>query len=218
MDPLPWYGNKLTKRSLWLVLALLTTPALAGPLRVRVVDAAGKPVHDAVVTLRPVGRAANVPKPSASYTIEQRNLQFHPFVSIVPVGATVTFPNFDVTRHHVYSFSATKRFEFKLFAKDQSRSIKVDRPGTVAVGCNIHDQMSAFLFVTDTAWTARTDSNGAVLFHDAPAGAVTIGVWHPYLRAPDGALVRQVALNGTPHSEAFAVKLRPPPMHDMSGY
>ena len=205
-------------RKLLLVLAVLTTPAFAGPLSVRVVDAAGKPVRDAVVTLRPVGRAAPLPKPGGSYTIEQRNLQFHPFVSIVPVGANVTFLNFDVTRHHVYSFSAAKRFEFKLFAKDQSRSIKVDRPGTIAVGCNIHDQMSAFLFVTDTAWTARTDSTGAVMFRDAPAGAVTIGVWHPYLRAPDGALVRQVALNGATHSEGFAVKLRSPPMHDMSGY
>lgn len=205
-------------RSLLLVIALLTTPAFAGPLSVRVVDASGKPVRDAVVTLRPLGRAAPAPKPGAGYTIEQRNLQFHPFVSIVPVGANVTFPNFDVTRHHVYSFSAAKRFEFKLFAKDQSRSIKVDRPGTIAVGCNIHDQMSAFLFVTDTAWTARTDSNGAVMFRDAPAGAVAIGVWHPYLRAPDGAVVRQVALNAMAHNEAFSVKLRSPPMHDMGGY
>ena len=205
-------------RFLLLLFAILTTPAFAGSLSVRVVDAAGKPVRDAVVTLRPVGRAAPVPKPGANYTIEQRNLQFHPFVTIVPVGANVTFPNFDVTRHHVYSFSAAKRFEFKLFAKDQSRSIKVDLPGTIAVGCNIHDQMSAFLFVTDTAWTARTDSNGAVMFRDAPAGAVAIGVWHPYLRAPDGAVVRQVALNAMAHNEAFSVKLRSPPMRDMGGY
>lgn len=205
-------------RSLLLFIALLTAPAFAAPLSVRVVDASGKPVRDAVVTLRPVGRAVPAPKPGAGYRIEQRNLQFHPFVSIVPVGANVTFPNFDVTRHHVYSFSAAKRFEFKLFAKDQSRSITVDRPGTIAIGCNIHDQMSAFLFVTDTAWTERTDSNGAVMFRDAPSGAVAIGLWHPYLRAPDGALVRQVALNAIAHNEAFSVKLRSPPMHDIGGY
>ena len=199
------------------LLAISAFPALAAPLSVRVVDAGGKPVRDAVVSLRSVGQPTPAPRPG-NYAIEQRNLMFHPFVSVVPVGSTVKFPNFDATRHHVYSFSAAKRFEFKLFAKDQSRSIIVDRPGTIAVGCNIHDQMAAFLFVTDTAWTARTDASGVVTFRDAPSGAVSIGVWHPYLRSPDGSMTRKMALGNSAHSESFAVRLRAPPVHDMSAY
>lgn len=201
-----------------LTLALVPSSLMAAPLTVRVVDGGGKPVRDAVVTLRPLGRPAPAPSPGGSYSIEQRNLQFRPFVSVVPMGARVDFPNFDATRHHVYSFSAAKRFEFKLFAKDQSRSIVVDKPGTIAVGCNIHDQMSAFLFVTDTMWTARTDANGSVSFRDAPSGGVTLAVWHPYLRAPDGTDTRQLAIGTAARIERVAVQLRPAPMHDTGGY
>ena len=74
-------------------------------------------------------------------------MQFHPFVLIVPVGAKVSFPNLDPTRHHVYSFSPAKQFELKLFARDQSRSVVFDKPGVVALGCNIHDAMTAFIVV-----------------------------------------------------------------------
>ena len=205
-------------RSLLLaVLLLVPTAAGATQLGVRVVDGNGRPVSDAVVTLRPIGRAAPAPRPG-TLIVAQRNLAFRPFVSVVAVGSTVVFPNFDATRHHVYSFSAAKRFEFKLFGKDQSRSIVVDKPGTIALGCNIHDSMSAFLFVTDTAWASRTDGSGTVNFGDAPSGPVTIAVWHPYQRTPDGSSVRQVTLGAAARSETFGVKLRSPPMHDMSGY
>ena len=98
--------------------------------------------------------------PAAAIVVSQKNLQFHPFLTIVPVGADVSFPNLDPTKHHVYSFSPAKRFELKLFAKDQSRTVHFDKPGVVALGCNIHDQMSAFIVVTDSAWTARTNAQG----------------------------------------------------------
>jgi plastocyanin len=93
-----------------LLVAVHAVPAAAAPLSVRVVDARGRPVNDAVVTLRPIGVAARAPVPSGSYSVSQQNLQFHPFVLVVPVGANVSFPNRDATKHHVYSFSAAKRF------------------------------------------------------------------------------------------------------------
>ena len=91
--------------------------------------------------------------------VAQQNLQFQPFLN-VPVGADVSFPNFDPTKHHVYSFSPAKRFELKLFARDQSRTVHFDKAGVVALGCNIHDQMSAFIVVTDSGWTAQTNAPG----------------------------------------------------------
>src|SRR5690348_12294808 len=173
-------------RNLLVALALASAgaPLAAAPLSVRVVDASGRPVRDAVVTLYPAGPAARPARPGGRFVISQQNLQFHPFMTIVPVGADVSFPNLDPTKHHVYSFSAAKRFELKLFAKDQSRTVHFDKAGVVALGCNIHDQMSAFIVVTDSAWTARTNAQGLASF-DAPAGPVRFTVFHPYLRAPD---------------------------------
>ena len=131
----------------------------AATLTVRVVDPSGRPVRDAVVTLYP-SAGARAPRPGGRFVVSQQNLQFHPFLTIVPVGADVSFPNLDNTKHHVYSFSPAKRFELKLFAKDQSRTVHFDKPGVVALGCNIHDQMSAFIVVADSAWTARTNAQG----------------------------------------------------------
>ena len=130
----------------------------------RVVDGSGRPVRDAVVTLYPSAGAARPARRRPHYVVSQKNIQFHPFLTIVPVGADVSFPNFDPTKHHVYSFSPAKRFELKLFAKDQSRTVRFDRPGVVALGCNIHDQMSAFIVVTDSVWTARTNGQGNAVF------------------------------------------------------
>ena len=192
-----------------LALAGAASPLAAAPLSVRVVDAAGKPVRDAVVTLYPAGSAARAPHAVGHYEVSQKNLQFHPFLTIVPVGADVSFPNLDPTKHHVYSFSPAKRFELKLFAKDQSRTVHFDKAGVVALGCNIHDQMSAFIVVTDSAWTARTNAQGMAVFGDAPNAPGRITVWHPYLRALNGVMDQNVA--AAQHSATFSVKLRPPP-------
>jgi plastocyanin len=206
-------------RAFWTFLTIwigFCAPAFAGALTVRIVDASGRPVKDAVVTVRPAGTAARPMKIGGSYAVKQRNLQFQPFVSIVPQGATVSFPNLDPTKHHVYSFSPAKRFELKLFAKDQSRSIRFDRPGVIALGCNIHDAMSAFIVVSDSAWTAVTDGKGFVRFADIPVAPASMTVWHPYLREPANQLTRRLAVGSS--SELVAVRLRPAPMHNMSGY
>ena len=186
----------------------LAAPVGAAPLTVRVVDASGKPVRDAVVTLHP-SSGARTPRPSTRYVVSQKKMQFHPFLAIVPVGADISFPNFDNTKHHVYSFSPAKRFELKLFAKDQSRTVHFDKPGVVALGCNIHDQMTAFIVVTDSVWTARTNGQGIVAFSDAPSAPGKLTVWHPYLRAPGGSV--QQALSAGQRNASFSVRLRPPP-------
>ena len=206
--------------SLVLLLAALASahPALAAGLSVRLVDGAGRPVSDAVVTLKPVAGRAPPPKVGSDYRVNQQNTTFHPFVSIGPVGATVAFPNLDPFRHHVYSFSAPKRFELKLFARDQTRSVTFDKPGIVAIGCNIHDKMSAFIFVTDTVWTTRSPASGTVRFGDTPDGAYVLEVWHPYLRAPGGVLVRRFPAGRADRVETIVLQLRKPPLQGTGGY
>jgi plastocyanin len=194
----------------------LAAPLCAAPLAVRVVDASGRPVRDAVVTLYPAGAAARPARAGGRFVVSQQNLQFHPFLTIIPVGADVSFPNLDPTKHHVYSFSSAKKFELKLFAKDQSRTVHFDKPGVVALGCNIHDQMSAFVVVTDSAWTARTNAQGMAAFADAPNAPARLTVWHPYLRALGGQVQQTVA--PSQRSASFQIRLRPPPAMPMTDY
>jgi plastocyanin len=200
-----------------LALALLASSATAAaaPITVRVVAVNGKPVRDAVVTLRPVSGAQR-PSPGGNFTVSQEDLEFHPFVLVVPVGASVAFPNKDSTRHHVYSFSPAKKFELKLFAKDQSRRVTFDKPGIVPLGCNIHDAMTAFIVVSDSAWSAKTGPNGTVQFASAPGGPARVQVWHPYLRARSN-IVEQL-LPAPQRNLSMSVALRPAPMAMSHGY
>lgn len=174
------------KTAIVLATTCLTAPlpALAGTVSVHVVDAAGAPVPDAVITIRPsVGLPAGpirFPWPNA---MVQRNIAFNPGTLIVPVGATVSFPNRDKVRHHVYSFSKTAKFELKLFGKDESRSYTFTTPGAVAIGCNIHDMMSGFIKVVDTPFANKTGNTGDTRIAGVTGGRAQLTVWHPRLRS-----------------------------------
>lgn len=198
-----------------MLLLLCAAQASAAPLIVRVVDSKGRPIRDAVVTLRPDGSPAR-PSAAGSYSVSQKDMQFHPFVLVAPVGAKVSFANFDSTRHHVYSFSPAKKFELKLFARDQSRSVVFDKPGIVALGCNIHDAMTAFIVVADSRWTAKTGPNGTVHFADAPNSPGRLSVWHPYLRAKANMVGQDISPGS--RNATFTVALRAPPMAMGDGY
>lgn len=195
-----------------LILFLIASPVTAGTLTVEVRAVGGAPVANAVVMLYPGGRPAPIGGARRTYQIEQRNLQFSPFVLVVPVGSSVSFPNFDRVRHHVYSFSPVRRFQLGLFAGAQSRSISFDRPGFVPLGCNIHDRMIAFVAVADTAFAAKTNAAGRVTFADVPAGETLVRVWHPYLRAPGGQIeFRKAVPRAGQVAHRLDVRLRPPP-------
>lgn len=165
------------------VFALLfATPVLAGDLTVSVRDAQGRPVRDAVVTVHPAAGVPNRPIRFAwPMRVVQQDLQFQPFVLVVPKGVPVAFPNFDRVRHHVYSFSRGNRFEIELFGRDQTRSHAFTATGVAAIGCNIHDQMLAYIKVVDTPWAAKTNASGDVVLSAIPAGGATLRVWHPRL-------------------------------------
>jgi plastocyanin len=194
------------------MLLILAAPAAAAELTVEVRTAAGAPVRNAVVSLYPGGKAVPASAPRAPLRMAQQNTQFSPFVLVVPVGGEVAFPNYDSFRHHVYSFSPAKRFELKLYAKEQSHSVRFDKAGVVPLGCNIHDAMTAFIKVSDTRLAVQTDAAGRATLSDVPAGAAVARIWHPYLRAPGNEIQTRWAISkaGSQHQKV-AVLLRPPP-------
>jgi plastocyanin len=175
----------------------LCIPAFAwsADLTVFVKTSAGKPVADAVVMARPDAGTPREPiRFSWPYSMAQKDMRFTPFVLIVPVGADVSFPNLDLVLHHVYSFSPAKSFELKLYGHDETRKVRFDKVGVVAIGCNIHDSMAGFVRVVDTPYAAKTDASGRATLRDLPAGGAQVTVWHPYLKAArNEATVRSAA-------------------------
>jgi plastocyanin len=197
--------------------AALSASAWAGDLRISVVGGDGRPVRDAVVTVHTRAAPAGPIRFPWAMQIRQRDMQFDPFVLIAPAGASVAFPNHDDVRHQVYSFSEPGPFELRLFGRDETRSVQFRNVGVIAIGCNIHDGMSAFIYVVDTPYAAKTGPDGVAVLRNVPAGAATMRVWHPYLRAADNRIDSSVAVGAAPFERRVDIRLRPPPDHS-GGY
>ena len=204
----------------WLALLLAVSGAAVagkaaakdGALDVRVTDDRGAPVADAIVSVRPRA-GSGVPKPpSARRTIDQKNLAFVPSLEVFRPGDEVVFRNSDATRHHVYSFSPAARFEFVLAPRESSPPLKLERTGVVAVGCNIHDSMIAWLYVSDAPWIVRTGADGRAGFDALPPGDYEVRAWQPRLKPGRGEPLQAVAVaGGRAASLSFALPLLPPP-------
>jgi len=180
---------------LGVVLAAVCQTAAATTFTAEITDQDGKPVANAVVSLvfdaRTGMPGASTRLPNEKH-IDQRRETFVPLVTIVPRNGRVVFANSDDTTHQVYSFSATKQFEITLARGVSSTPIVFPNAGVAALGCNIHDNMIAYVFVADSPWTALTGNDGRAVIEDVPPGNYQAQVWHyryPPRREPPSARV-----------------------------
>ncbi len=173
----------------WLALAF--GQAWAATVQVQVQDGAGKPLAGAAVFLES-REARLLARPVPGAEIAQVGKQFDPRVLVVPVGTSVTFPNRDTVRHHVYSFSPAKTFELKLYTGTAANPVVFDKPGIAVLGCNIHDNMTAWVLVVETPYYASSTLAGTATLGNVPAGNYRLRVWHPGL--PVGAPATEQAL------------------------
>ncbi len=191
------------------LLSLVACRAVFGAqVQATVTGADGKPVTQAVVTLKPT---ANSPVPEGnpkSVVMDQVDKEFVPLVVPVQAGGAVSFPNKDNIRHHVYSFSAPKTFELKLYSGVPSKPVVFDKPGVITLGCNIHDWMVGYIFVADTPWFGKTGADGTVSI-DAPPGEYTVRAWHPWSSAM---AEQKVRTDAAPAKLAFRLSVVPPPV------
>ncbi|HYL70709.1 MAG TPA: methylamine utilization protein [Steroidobacteraceae bacterium] len=200
------------------VLALLGAGALAVPagaatLRINVRAADGRPLPGAVVTIRALDGAPRKVAPVHAI-MDQLNRAFAPDLLVIPVGSTVEFPNSDSVSHQIYSFSPPKRFQLPLYRGTPYPPVHFDQAGVVTLGCNIHDEMLAYLVVTDAAYFGRTDHDGAFTV-EVPHGRYHVGIWHPRLRDAETDLERELSVGDGDRADftlRLAKSLEPAPL------
>ena len=181
----------------------------AATIEARVADAAGQPLADAAVWAIP---STPVPDPRGrTAAIEQVDREFVPHVTVLQAGTVASFPNRDPILHHVYSFSAAKSFEIKLYTGKSPQEVLFDRPGIVNLGCNIHDWMLGYVVVVPTPYFGKSDASGTVRLRDLPAGTYELRAWHPLQRAnlPAQSMALEAASAATARF-AFEVQARKP--------
>ncbi len=117
-------------------------------------------------------------EPMEKAIVDQRSKLFIPHVSVVTRGTTVQFPNNDTIFHNVFAYYDAKKFDLGNYPRGASRSVTFDKTGLVAILCNLHSEMSAYIMVVDTPYFAITDKQGRFRIHNVPPGDYTLHVWH----------------------------------------
>jgi plastocyanin len=185
-----------------LLLAFMVQAASAGTVTVNVSAHSGASVEDTVLIFDPLDAIA--PPSHDAAVIDQVNKKFVPRVSVIRTGTAVTFPNSDRIRHQVYSFSPAKTFTLKLYAGPSTTPVEFDKAGLVVLGCNIHDNMAAFVGVVDTPYFAKTTNSGVAVLN-LPPGRYRMRVWHPNAATPIAA--QQLTITAAPQNIALPINV-----------
>ncbi len=179
-----------------LAFAIGAVQAQTAEIAATVTDDQGLPVADAVVVAVPADGSARPPakageRPRAG-VVDQVDKEFTPKVTAVLVGTAVTFPNHDDVRHQVYSFSPAKRFELPLYAGVPAGPVVFDKPGVVVLGCNIHDWMVGYIYVSESQYFAKTGKDGKAMIAELPPRTYAVRVWHARLEAAEETMQKSV--------------------------
>ena len=182
-----------------LVLASLATSNCVGAadISVMVVSPDGHGVEQTVVVAMPMPATRDLITPPNPAVMDQRDLTFQPRVLVVEVGTSVEFPNNDSVSHQVYSFSAAKHFQLPLYKGERHPPVVFDQPGLVVLGCNIHDSMVGYIYVTDAPFFGTTDKTGSLSLEGLPVGDYKLTIWSPYITDTPASLTRTLHVDGS---------------------
>ena len=191
-------------------LALCCALVQASEIHAVVKDQKGKAVADAVILVTPADPRNALRARAPAAAVDQVDKQFVPYVKPIFVGSTIRFPNSDNIRHQVYSFSPAKKFELPLYSGTDAPPVMFDKPGVVVLGCNIHDWMIGYIYVSETPFFAKTGPLGTAVINDLPAGEYTVRIWHPSMdRAEESTSQRLILTADTPGLAEWQIGLKP---------
>ncbi len=145
----------------------------------------GKPLTGTfgLVTLEPASGKWK-PRTAKRRVIEQRNREFLPHVTAIPVGSTVSFPNFDAFFHNVFSTSPLGAFDLGIYKMGEAREYTFQKEGIVRLGCNLHANMSAYIAVVAAPAYVVTDDTGHFAFKHLAPGKYKLKAWSERSKSP----------------------------------
>ena len=119
--------------------------------------------------------------PPATAVLDQRGCRFTPHVQAVPLGSTLDIQNGDPLLHNIHGWlGRMTRFNVPMPTQGMHAPAKLDRPGVVAVRCDVHGWMSAWIVVVEGP-AAVSGEDGAFSIRGVPAGSYTATAWHERL-------------------------------------
>jgi len=170
------------------------SPAFAGDLQITIEDRKQVSAQDTVIEV--IGSSTGSIT-TREVEITQLDQEFSPDFSVISKGSSVLFSNDDPFQHHVYSVSKDNQFDLPLYQDKPARLIEFDNHGVVKLGCNIHDWMLAFIYVSESPNLAITDASGIAHFSGLPAGEYQIRIWNPRFRNNKKTIAPPISVTAT---------------------
>lgn len=84
---------------------------------------------------------------AGEHVVNQKNKAFSQKSLVVRTGDSVKFVNDDPFNHNIFSLSDTKSFDLGSYGHGLSKSIVMDKAGTVEVECAVHPDMKLVIEV-----------------------------------------------------------------------
>ena len=171
----------------------------------RVRTNSGQPIGEAYVYIDGLRSSAR----GHTVEIKQRDKQFSPRVTVVPLGTKVVFPNQDTVIHNVFSTAPGNSFDLgSVKGGETSPPVVLLKPGPVEIFCNIHSKMRAdVLVVPNNHWT-RVAADGSFSLAGVPVGSRKVVLWSPTLK-PVSQQVDVTAKGGTVSFASEGVSIKP---------
>ncbi len=138
-------------------------------------------VKNVIVALKKVAQGKAMPK--QDLTLDNKNCQFHPLVSIAYKGSQFVIHNSDPIFHNTslgLMMKGKRSTVYNLALPTQNATIKkpVRRTGMLSVKCDSHKWMRAYVYAAKNPYAAMTDAKGKFEITDIPPGKYEVMVWH----------------------------------------
>jgi plastocyanin len=135
--------------------------------------------------------------------IDQKMCHFEPHVRVIGAGGKVVFLNSDQVSHNIHTY-ANKNDPFnKTVAPGSKEEQTVAKGDKIQVKCDIHDWMSAWVFVSETPHFAVTKEDGSFEITGLKPGKYKVELWHEKLGKAKG----EVTIKDDGTSEPLEVKM-----------
>ncbi|MDQ2865338.1 MAG: hypothetical protein M3R51_03875 [Candidatus Eremiobacteraeota bacterium] len=107
--------------------------------------------------------------------VRNRNREFIPDVTIVPVGSSVRFPNDDDYYHSIYSDGPADAFDIGYYGSGPGKVVAMTKSGIVPLRCHIHAMMHAVIVVVDGPFAQA--GRGRYAIEGVKPGTYTLHAW-----------------------------------------